>query len=79
MTGCDVCNSKEESFSCASALGPYSFAYCQNCLHKNAEPADMVEYTIDGCDGLENVQDGIKNTVTFFRDGRYIPMKDWKP
>lgn len=35
---CDVCGKNEMAHVAASVMGPISFAYCQDCLNKGAEP-----------------------------------------
>jgi hypothetical protein len=79
MSKCQVCDTEGQTFVCCSALGPVSFAYCRICYARLAEPIDMVTSIIEDCGGLENIRQEIKDTTTFFKDGKYILMKDWKP
>ena len=42
---CDVCGKEREAFVAASAYGPISFAYCEECLASGREPySAMVAY-----------------------------------
>jgi hypothetical protein len=53
---CDVCGHGELYAGVASsALGPMSQAYCAICLGMGADTKIMVEATIEGCNGIENV------------------------
>lgn len=35
---CEVCGKEGPVVVCSSTLGPFSFAYCEDCLHAGAEP-----------------------------------------
>ena len=35
---CDVCGKEDKIFVAASAYGPVSFAYCEECLQNGREP-----------------------------------------
>ena len=39
---CDVCGKERETFVAASAYGPISFAYCEECLASGREPYDAI-------------------------------------
>lgn len=70
---CDVCRKNEAAGVCSSALGPVSWAYCSQCLSRNAEPAVMFDATIDGCGGVDGVADWVRQMTTFV-DGNYVPF-----
>ncbi len=38
IRNCEVCGVKSDVFVKSSALGPFSFAYCKDCLQKGLEP-----------------------------------------
>lgn len=78
MGKCQVCNQRESIGVACSGLGPMSLAYCGECSKNYAEPKEMVAFTIEDCGGLDQVRDDVKNTVTYFEDGKYILMKDYK-
>lgn len=77
---CDVCHRNVEKIVgvASSCLGPFSFAFCNECLKNNAEPKDMVEFIVDECGGLDNVRPELLDLVTYFEDGGYIKMRDFK-
>jgi len=53
---CDVCGHSEYYKGVASSgLGPMSLAFCEVCLGMGAEPKFMIQNTIEGCGGVENV------------------------
>lgn len=39
---CDVCGKEGKTFVAASAYGPISFAYCEECLENGREPYDAI-------------------------------------
>ena len=39
---CDVCGKERETFVAASAYGPISFAYCEECLANGLEPYSAI-------------------------------------
>lgn len=71
---CDVCSQRTEVGVCSSGLGPLSLAYCQECANAYAEPEWLCAATIEMCDGVQNVADWVKDKVTFWRDGQYLPF-----
>lgn len=78
MIKCQVCNQAESIGVACSSLGAISLSYCQRCSVNYAEPKDLIQFTIDDCGGLENVRDDVKNTVSYFENGKYILMRDYK-
>ena len=46
---CDVCGKDGQVVVCCSALGPFSFAYCEECLNAKAEPYWFVVNTVAIC------------------------------
>ena len=57
---CDICGSEKYYAGVASsALGPFSYAYCQVCLRMNADTWGMVKATIDSCGGIDKVGAGL--------------------
>jgi hypothetical protein len=72
---CDVCKQNEALGVASSALGPCSWAFCQQCLDAHAEPAVMIAATIEGCDGAENVAEWVHQITTWI-DGRYVPFME---
>jgi hypothetical protein len=77
---CDVCVREVDEIVgvAASCLGPVSFAFCRECLNNSAEPKDMIEFTIDSCGGLDEVRPEVLDSITYFEDGKYIKMRDFK-
>lgn len=39
---CDVCGKEDKTFVAASAYGPISFAYCEECLRNGREPYSVI-------------------------------------
>lgn len=54
---CDVCGHVDELYAgvASSSLGPMSQAYCVICVGMGADSRVMVEATIEGCGGIDNV------------------------
>jgi hypothetical protein len=71
---CNVCNKQGIRGVACSILGPISFAYCQACLIRGAEPLGMWHSTIDVCGGPDGVADDYKAAAVAFKDGEYL---DW--
>ncbi|KAB2676745.1 hypothetical protein F9K85_09625 [Brucella tritici] len=71
---CDVCEKSELVGVAASALGPFSCAYCGECLKRNAEPEWAFEATFESCG--EEVADWVKR-ITTWKHGKYMPWLDW--
>jgi hypothetical protein len=79
---CDVCGYGELYAGVASsALGPMSQAYCSLCLGMGADSRIMIEATIDGCGGVENVAawlcyfDREKDSYINGKTGEIVPIK----
>jgi len=75
---CDCClREVGETFVCSSAVGPASFAYCNECLRRNAEPELSFHYLYDfvSSDG-EGLHEGIKSLCTY-KAGAYVTWEDW--
>lgn len=72
---CDCCGKKDVFVVCSSAFGPISWAYCEECYRKPAEPESGFEflYGLSGGDGL--IED-VKSFFTF-KDGAYVSWEDW--
>lgn len=71
---CDVCGRERETTVASSVLGPFSFAYCHECLLQDAEPLDMWYSTFDVV-GPNNIREDLK-TFGSFKDGKYVTFSD---
>jgi hypothetical protein len=69
---CDVCNKQGIRGVASSILGAISFAYCEECLIRGAEPLSMWHNTIDICGGPDEVADDYKAVAVAFKDGHYL-------
>lgn len=74
---CECCNTNESIGVVASSLGPVSNGCCQECINRYAEPAYMLDYTINSCGGIDNIDEDIVNYVTTFVDGGYVSFTDY--
>lgn len=73
---CDVC-SKPSIGVASSSLGAVSWAFCQECANKPAEPLCMFEYMFDD---VSDYGDGLRpemNSFYTFKDGRYISWPEY--
>jgi hypothetical protein len=68
---CDVCHRERETEVFASGLGPASFAYCNECVAKDAEPLMMVATAIFHLGGVENTDLTELQGITTFAEGLY--------
>lgn len=74
---CDVCRKNEMAGVASSALGAVSWAFCRECLAKNAEPEVMFAHIFDDVsDNGEGIADWVKDMTTF-KDGRYITWGEY--
>ena len=71
---CDCCGRTREVGVASSQLGGVSFAYCKECLNNNAEPASMVNSTIETVD---NVAPFVRS-IRVYRDGIYYLFDDYR-
>jgi len=71
---CQVCDMNEAKGVACSGLGAVSFAYCQECLDRGAEPEGMFACTAEMCG--TDVADFVKDMATF-KDGAYVSWGDW--
>jgi hypothetical protein len=55
-------------------MGPVSFAYCDECAARPAEPEWVFRMTYDDCG--ENVAEWVNNMMTW-KDGAYVRWPDW--
>lgn len=75
---CDVCSTTKDLAGVAcSALGPVSFQYCRSCAENYAEPEGWIAALIRDAGGTNNIRNDILDTVTFFKDGQYYPMREY--
>ena len=65
---CDVC-SKSAVGVASSSLGAISYAYCDECLLRYAEPITAFEITYEVTSG--DVADWVKELTTYV-DGKYL-------
>ncbi len=70
---CDVC-SKSAVGVASSSLGAISYAYCNECLLRYAEPVTAFEITYEVTSG--DVADWVR-TLTTFIDGKYLTWDEW--
>ena len=58
---CDVCEKDDIGIAgvASSSLGAFSFAFCPICAAMGAEPKFMIEATIETCNGIENIREGM--------------------
>lgn len=70
---CDVCAKASRGHVLASAMGPVSFAYCQECQIRGAEPYGAVAMRIFVMGGQEGDLDELRDVVTW-NDGRYVGL-----
>ena len=63
MSKCNICNRERETFVASSALGAVSFAYCNECLNREAEQKGLIQGTIEMLNG--DVADWVLN-LTYF-------------
>lgn len=68
---CDVCGKIGDAKVFASSLGPASFAYCDECVTRGAEPLWMVATAIFKDGGLENFDSAGLSSIVTFSEGRY--------
>ena len=75
---CDVCGLNPPVGVASSPFAACSFAYCRECLQKQAEPAMIFEYLY--CEvahgDVKNLRPEINNWYTFV-DGTYIIWSAW--
>lgn len=70
---CDVC-SKSAVGVASSSLGAISYAYCDECLLRYAEPVTAFEITYEVTSG--DVADWVKELTTYV-DGKYLTWDEW--
>lgn len=75
---CQVCDVNDALGTACSALGAISLSYCGPCGMNNAEPKELIRDLIDELGGLAAIREDLLNTVTYYEDGKYILMKDFK-
>lgn len=76
---CDCCfrEEKEVVGVFSSSLGAVSWAFCQECLDKIAEPECMFDYMHDFVsDNLGGLAEWCQQFTTF-KDGRYWTIQEW--
>jgi hypothetical protein len=74
---CDCCNKEGPTQVVSSAVGPASFAYCDECIRRNAEPLGCFYYLYDD---VSNKGEGLVNDVkllTTYKDGKYITWDEF--
>ena len=74
---CECCGVNDIIGVASSTLGSVSHGYCQECLNRCAEPAYMLDYTIDSCNGIDNIREDIIARITTFVDGGYISFTEY--
>lgn len=70
---CDVC-SKSAVGVASSYLGAISYAYCDECLLRYAEPVTAFEITYEVTSG--DVADWVKELTTYV-NGKYLTWDEW--
>lgn len=70
---CNVCGGEAVAVA-SSSLGPVSWAFCNPCLTKPAEPGCMFEYTYETCG--DDVADWVRNMWTW-QNGRYVSWDEY--
>lgn len=77
LNKCECCGVNDIIGVASSPLGPVSHGYCQECVQRYAEPAYMLDYTLDSCGGIENIREDIVTRITTFVEGGYISFTDY--
>lgn len=77
---CECCDRDDQPIAgvACSALGAFSLRYCKECLTRGAEPKGMIQFTVEQCDGLQNIRKEVLESVTYYENGKYVFMKDFK-
>jgi hypothetical protein len=70
---CDVCGKSAVGVA-SSSLGAISYAYCNECLLRYAEPVTAFEITYEVTSG--DVADWVKELTTYV-DGKYLTWDEW--
>lgn len=80
LSDCECCLRKDQPIAgvASSGLGPISLRYCEECAVELAEPAWLIKSVIDDCGGKENVAPEFLDGTTFFKDGKYIKMREFQ-
>lgn len=74
---CNCCDRESNKLSVlCSGLGAVSFAYCDECANQGAEPLGMIEALLEDVP-LEGIREEYKNSISFYREGKYILLKDY--
>lgn len=75
---CDVCERERETRVAASPFGPISFAYCQECIQKPAEPLLTFNYLYENVssDQGRDLHESINNWFTWL-NGQYLSWPDY--
>ena len=69
---CDVCGAQGPLTVCASRMGPMSFAYCEICSEKGAEPLPATCLRIYAYGGRKAARESdLKDLVTYI-NGQYV-------
>lgn len=76
---CDVCHRDGVAGVAASPFVPMSFAYCEECLDKWADPTFVVEYIFfDVAEGNEaKLQPDFLDTQRTYSEDRYMTWREW--
>lgn len=61
---CDVCGEYGEVLVANSAVGPVSFAYCQECATTGREPYGALVAGLMHASSMEDIPDWLRSTVT---------------
>jgi len=76
MPFCDVCG-RDAIGVASSSLGAVSWAFCQECARKPAEPACMFQYMYhDVSDHGEGLREEMNDFYTWI-DGRYVSWPEF--
>jgi len=70
---CDVCGEPAVGVA-SSSLGAISYAYCEECLLRYAEPVTAFEITYEVTSG--DVADWVKELTTYV-NGKYLTWDEW--
>jgi hypothetical protein len=72
---CDVCRRSPVVGVASSPLGPVSFAYCEECLVRGAQPMYLASFLVEDAGGLQNCAEWLAS-LPVWKDGKYTLLKE---
>lgn len=74
---CDACGREGELHVRASALGPISLAYCEECLVHGAEGKDLLHTTIACVGGIDQLANWCLDGLFVYHGWKYVSAREY--